>query len=199
MREANVKGLFCPTRRSPSKPSSVGDIPDNSTPSATHFSGALSDYAGSSGDFNYSSWYDGVNANGAIFTGEVIEQSGTLIKRWRGRVNFAKIEDGTSNTFLVGEKHVLQGKFTIGYGDGSIYNGDHEWNFNRVAGPGYPLAPNPKYATSNAQLYLFGSYHPGFCQFVLVDGAVRMIRNDISTTILQRLSVRNDGEVIPDF
>ena len=197
VRETNVKGLFCPSRRPPGKPSSQGDVPDNSTPSSSHFSGALSDYAGCSGDFNYTSWYEGVNANGACFTGEVIEQSGTLIKRWRGRVNFAKIEDGTSSTFLVGEKHVVQSRFTIAVGDGSIYNGDHEWNFARVAGPGYPLAPNPKYTT--AMNTIFGSYHPGMCQFVLVDGAVRMIRNDVSTTVLQRLAVRNDGEVVPDF
>lgn len=197
VRETHVKGLYCPTRRSPGKVSSTGDVPDNGTPSGTHHSGALSDYAGCAGDFNYTSWYDGVNANGAVFTGEVLEQSGTLIRRWRGRVNLAKIEDGTSATFLIGEKHVPQSRFTIAVGDGSIYNGDHEWNFARVAGPGYPLAPHPKYTTNMNTI--FGSYHPSMCQFVLVDGAVRSIRNDISTTILGRLAVRNDGEVVPEF
>ncbi|QDU27278.1 hypothetical protein ETAA8_23650 [Anatilimnocola aggregata] len=197
IRETNIKLLFCPTRRPPGKPSSSGDNPDNGMPNSTHNPGALSDYAGCSGDFGYSGWFDGINANGAIFTGEVLEQSGTTIKRWKGRVNFAKIEDGTSQTFLIGEKHIVLGKFTIGTGDGSIYNGDHEWGFARVTGPGYPLAPNPKYTTSSS--LIFGSYHPAGCQFVLVDGSVRNIKLETSTTVLGRLAVRNDGEVIPDF
>ena len=129
-------------------------------------------------------------------TGEPVTVSGKVVS-WRSRVRLASVTDGTTNTFLIGEKHVLQDRFTIAVGDGSIYNGDHEWNFARVAGPSYGLARNPKDATSwNLR---FGSYHPQICQFVFVDGSVKGVRVNVDTTTLSRLSVRNDDLIVPDF
>lgn len=192
-----VKSYFCPARQRPSNLSSSGDIPDNGTPNKTHAPGALSDYACSAGDFNYPSWLDGVNANGAIITGRVLQQAGTIVNSWAGRNSMSTILDGASNTFLIGEKHVPPANYTKAVGDGSIYNGDHEWNFARVAGPGYPLAPNPSYTTNWTQI--FGSNHPGLCQFVMADGSVHAIATTINTTTLSRLSVINDGQPTPDY
>ena len=42
-----------------------------------------------------------------------------------------------------------------------------------------------------------GSWHPGVCQFVLCDGSVRALSNDIDTVALRYLAVRDDGETIP--
>ena len=39
-------------------------------------------------------FFDGVNANGAIYTGEPIGFPGNAIKKWRGRVPFTAITDG---------------------------------------------------------------------------------------------------------
>jgi hypothetical protein len=198
VREAQVKAYYCPSRRPANGISSTGDKPDNNNPSSNHYPGALSDYAGNSGDFAWqgSDWLDGKIATGAIVTGEWVTSAGKVIS-WKSRVRLADVTDGTSSTFLIGEKHVTQDKFTIAVGDGSIYNGDHEWNFCRVAGPNYPLARNPKDATSwNLR---FGSYHPAVCQFVLVDGSVKPIRVNLDTTTLSRLSVRNDGQPVLDY
>lgn len=194
--ETQIPAYYCPSRRMPPQTSKSGDKPDNSKPNGNHLPGALSDYAACSGDFNYAGWFDGVNANGAIYTGQyTTNPSGTVIKTWRGRVPLALILDGTSNTLLVGEKHVPQNQFTIGVGDGSIYNGDHEWNFARVAGPGYGLAKSPM-DQLNWRL-VFGSFHPSGCQFAFCDGSVRFLRTTTSTTTLSRLSVRNDGQATP--
>ena len=198
--QVNVPVYFCPSRRTAGamRMSASGDVPDNGSPSTAHYPGGLADYAGCAGDFNYTSWFDGVNANGVIFTGLVIQQSGTTILNWRGRVKMVTITDGTSNTMMVGEKQVPLANFGQGTGDGSVFNGDHEWNFARVASPTYPLANGPADAT-NWRLR-FGSNHPGMCQFVFADGTVRPVSVSTSGAILSLLIVRNDGQPTPtDF
>jgi prepilin-type N-terminal cleavage/methylation domain-containing protein len=197
VRQAQVPGYYCPSRRRPGGISKQGDVPDNGSPNSSHNPGALSDYAGCAGDFNYASWFDSVNANGTIRTGERVTTSGTKVLQWKGMVRLSTITDGTSNTLLIGEKHVPLDKFGSGNGDGSIYNGDHEWNFARVAGPGYPLALSPK--DQNRWTLVFGSFHPSTCQFVFADGSVHMLKINIDTTTLGRLAVRDDGLTIGEF
>jgi len=72
---------------------------------------------------------------------------------------------------------------------------DHPDVNERIAGPANLLARSPS-DLFNTQ---FGSYHPGICQFVLGDGSVRPIAVSVPGTTLSRLSVRNDGEVVPDY
>ena len=207
VRQQVVPGYLCPSRKRPtSNLSTMGDKPDNGTPNGNHNPGAVSDYAGCSGDFNYTSWLDGVNANGAIMTGLIVSQSSsTVIAQYNGRVRLAMLTDGTSNTMLVGEKHVPRIYFNIAIdtasgsarGDGSIYNGDHEWSFCRVAGPSHPLRRGPNDTAGNTND--FGSYHPNICQFVFADGSVRMLSVTADTATLSRLSVRDDGLPTGDF
>lgn len=45
----------------------------------------------------------------------------------------------------------------------------------------------------------FGSNHTGGANFALADGSIRFIRDSLPLVILQRLCVRNDGEVVGDF
>jgi prepilin-type N-terminal cleavage/methylation domain-containing protein len=206
-RQATVPSYFCPSRKRPNtNVSTAGDKPDNGTPNSNHNPGSCSDYAGSSGDFNYTSWLDGVNANGAFMTGEVVTKpSSTIITEYRGRVRLAMLTDGTSNTMLVGEKHVPLVYFTLGAdpssgtvrGDGSVYNGDHEWNYCRVAGPSHPLRRGAKDLAGNTND--FGSYHPSVCQFVFADGSIHMLSVNLDTTTLSRLAVRDDGLAVSDY
>src|SRR5262249_37292584 len=128
------------------------------------------------------------------------------ITSWRSRTSFSSLTDGTSNTILVGEKHVRPDRFGRGSDDSSIFNGDNWDRFSRIAGQRRrangtvidgsqrPLAPFPQYAITPNQV--FGSYHPGLCQFVMGDGRVVALRNNIDLDTLARLAVRNDGQVI---
>ncbi len=115
--------------------------------------------------------------------------------------------DGTSNTFLIGEKHVRPDRFgnrlsgagpngSTGFtgddGDNCIYNGDHYDTFARVAGPTNGLA---RYVTE-AYNSNFGSFHPQICQFVFCDGRVRALSVSIDGDNLARLVNRKDGEVV---
>ena len=108
----------------------------------------------------------------------------------------ASITDGSSNTFLIGEKHVVQGKFgEESTGDSSIYSSSMTEPLSRVAGPAHLLARTIKEPFN----FQFGSYHPGVCQFVFCDGSVHSVPVTTPGTILQLLTLRNDGLVIPAY
>lgn len=197
-----VKIYYCPARGKQNRFSTSCDWPDNGYPNSDHCPGACSDYAACCGDGTYLniSWADGLLANGAIVVGYYTVQDGVTLKDWRGKLTLLSITDGTSNTLLIGDKHVPVKNYGIGSsigGDGSIYNGDHEWGFARVAGPGWPLAQNQADTTAS-YAQSFGSNHPGCCQFVMCDGSVRALANSTDTITLSRLSCRNDGMTIPN-
>ena len=126
---------------------------------------------------------------------------------WKPRTNFSDILDGQSNTILMGEKHIFKDDLTRGgsaggSADGNIFvtqqAGWYESHTVRCISlpSGLGLGPND----NNAQRYhMFGSWHPGICQFVLGDGSVRAIANTIDLTTLRQLGDRRDGEVAGRF
>jgi prepilin-type N-terminal cleavage/methylation domain-containing protein len=198
VRNTPVRLFFCPARRSPPAVSVQGDVPDNNWPTAQSYHGAVGDYACSAGDDSAGHPFNTEQANGALVIANFVHGPDThSISSWSSYTAFKDISDGLSNTVFVGEKHVPLGQFgREDNGDGSIYNGDPT-NFNaaRIASPARTLARSP----SDPFNIQFGSYHPGICQFVLGDGSVRPITVSVPGTTLSRLSVRNDGEVVPDY
>jgi prepilin-type N-terminal cleavage/methylation domain-containing protein/prepilin-type processing-associated H-X9-DG protein len=52
---------------------------------------------------------------------------------------------------------------------------------------------------NDRRMCAFGSSHPGGANFTLADGSVRFIQESIPLQTLQRLAVRNDGEVVDPF
>ena len=183
---------FCPTQRNPGKTS-------NDTPS-----GGLGDYAACSGNGND----NGVSATGAIILGKVT-MSGTTVTDFRGSVKLSRIADGTSNTFMIGERIVRYSTATTGgFGtaeDRSVYAGTNANNYRRFAGLSdmnephllqlYDPAPEWNQQVTNNRS--FGSRHPSICQFAMCDATVRPIRNDLDLTTLTQLSQRADGKVLP--
>jgi prepilin-type N-terminal cleavage/methylation domain-containing protein len=223
VRKVQVPIYYCPSRRQASdiNVSKEGDTPDtwpwSKTPpvhpdSGSSWFGATGDYACSDGDDPRDGYFNTELATGAIITwtpqidSKIWEPARSTpparIKQWTSKTRWASIEDGLSNTLLVGEKHVplvKSGPSALGqeqYGDGCIYNGDPEnQNAARAAGKGTPLAISPKVAYNRQ----FGSYHPDICQFVMCDGSVRALPLSISELVLSRLSNRHDGQPIPDY
>jgi hypothetical protein len=107
-------------------------------------------------------------------------------------VRFEDITDGLSNTIFIGEKHVRRGQFGVGWLDCSLYNGDYASCSSRGAGPDFPLAKTPDETQP-----VFGSYHPGICQFNFGDGSVRALKNTIDPNVLGLLANIADGQPLP--
>jgi prepilin-type N-terminal cleavage/methylation domain-containing protein len=227
VQQAQVKIFYCPSRRSPGTLSTAETFdsadantppPWNSSGSQHRFSavnnppGAMTDYAACVGDFrggpnnpDNPQWFS-AQANGAIVLATVpstpAQGTDTPIPTFTSNTQMSSISDGTSNTFLIGEKHIPQGAFgRLKAGDGPAFSGAWTSYSGRVAGIEDPLAQGPNdllRSTSGDGFWArkFGSWHTGVCQFVFCDGSVKAVRNTIDTTNLRRLAVRNDGEAI---
>jgi len=226
-RQTPIKSLFCPTRRSSGLSLQQGFDPTKNTPpqtvdastegrfsSANNLPGVVGDYAACVGDMRGNTndptirhWFD-IQSNGAIIIANPLPAppttatNTTTVTSWTSNTRLAMIEDGTSNTFLAGEKHVPNKFFgQLKVGDGPIYSGAWSAFPGRIAGFEDPLARGPDNLTQSTgpvdgpYARRFGSWHPGICQFVFVDGSTRIIRTTIDTTNLRRYAVRNDGEV----
>jgi prepilin-type processing-associated H-X9-DG protein len=49
---------------------------------------------------------------------------------------------------------------------------------------------------NSLHIYYFGSAHPSGFHTVFADGSVHSVSFDVETTMLNRLAVRNDGELL---
>jgi prepilin-type processing-associated H-X9-DG protein len=204
-RTTEVKTYFCPSRRGPgtalSKPHSADSNNQETQP------GALGDYAGCDGD---SAAENTLDAGGVMIVahvlsptpagGEIDNPPGSpniRINSFVGRVRMTDIGDGTSNTFLIGEKHVPPGHFgSQAYGDNAYYSGYSYRSAQRSASTNRLLVPAPDASGVTTPYDRFGSWHAGVCQFVFADGSVHAINNSIDGANLKRLALRNDGQVI---
>jgi prepilin-type N-terminal cleavage/methylation domain-containing protein len=177
--QGTVPVYFCPSRRSPSTPPLLSLSGDGGLP------GALGDYACCVGTTGSDFWNFAISPllpNGAFRVGMTNQG-----------VRLNEITDGTSNTFLIGEKHVQDSQFGQGNNDCCIYDGSNICA-NRSAGINYPLAQS-----INDPAWKFGSYHTAVCQFVYADGSVHALSIGIYPPILECLANRKDGQVIPPY
>lgn len=178
----NVKTYFCPSRRLPGDNYlSESEIQPSWCQTFRSRPGALGDYAACIGTAGRDYYDGGLPVNGAFRLG---------IKG----VRIAEITDGTSNTFMVGEKNVPNGGWGKVPLDCAIFDGHNYQCSTRPAGPGFPIS-NGYYD----QGWTFGSFHPGVCQFAFCDGSVRIVPNGTSPATLGLLADRADGMVIPDY
>src|SRR5206468_2190753 len=109
--------------------------------------------------------------------GSDINQNGTVIPYQRlgnQRVSLSAIPDGTSVTFLVGERNYNKKYLNNSglYDENNGYIDGWDWDTIRW---GYMEPAPDRYDDSIADLR-FGSSHPAGVQFVFADGSVRMVR-----------------------
>lgn len=179
----NVKIYFCPSRRSPSVGtlSVFGDFPSWLSNSRLHYPGGLGDYAVCIDRSGHDTSEESCpNMYGPF-------QMGTGFR-------ILDFTDGTSNTLMVGEKHVPQDKHGYGWWDCSIYNGDYHQCSTRTASRQLPPTTNPFDGG-----WKFGSRHTQVIMFCFADGHVRSLPETIDPLTYERLGHRNDGWVIGDF
>lgn len=110
-------------------------------------------------------------------------------------IRLRDITDGTSNTIAVGEcvndfdafkDHFYIGSTSIGGWDGA----PREYS-EHVASTGTPMNTTNEVA--------FGSIHVGGAQFLLFDGSVRFLSENMSQVTYSNLGNRADGKVLGEF
>lgn len=164
--------------------------------------GATGDYAGNHGDLSPGSigastdFYWGGNGTGVIISSQAVESDEGQLN-WIDRIRMAVVHDGTTHTVLAGELHVPGDKLNAIPYNGPLYNGQDLSAFARIGGPGVPLGRGP--ADEGPFILGFGSWHPGQCHFVFVDGSTRSVQNDVDTITLGQLCNRSDGQVVTGY
>jgi prepilin-type N-terminal cleavage/methylation domain-containing protein/prepilin-type processing-associated H-X9-DG protein len=180
-RQSSVRNYFCPSRRSAATAgfSLSGDVPAAGQ-NQTHYPGGLGDYAVSVDPLGHDTTTNGYPVRGAF-------QMGTGFR-------IEDFTDGTTNTIMVGEKHIPQGKNGVGWWDCSLYNGQFYVCSSRALGKTYPLGTYPQDTA-----WKFGSQHMQVSGFLYADGHVRVVSTMVDPAVLELLAIRNDGWVIPEF
>jgi prepilin-type N-terminal cleavage/methylation domain-containing protein/prepilin-type processing-associated H-X9-DG protein len=235
----NIKTYFCPGRRSTDAGYSWNDkaapADDDGQPNADNTldprPGGLSDYASCGGSNN---------KNGALMlcalpkgtlpTGGPAPPAGmdwsespvgTRLTSFKGATSLQTIEDGTSNTLLVGEKHIRPSSL-VNPNNGNQHVNEDRSVFGAIANAYsrnvgvninasgvnqvFSLVNSETDDSSDLANARFGGPHSGVCMFVFCDGSVKPLSNNLSpgtitgTTIvpgiLHKLGVRNDGMAI---
>lgn len=107
-----------------------------------------------------------------------------------------EIPDGLATTILVGEKSST-------LNDAGYLTGDFSTLRNTGVSPNderFQLSGNGQVAPTGPELARFGrgfsSDHPQISNFLLADGSVKAISDQIRLEVLQRLGSRNDGELV---
>lgn len=219
--------FYCPSRRAAqSYPMGVRAYPNLDQPELA----GKTDYAGNIGDYPYAgrgtdegpktlAAADGYNW---AFSGPNFVSKQRLLYKvpgfdgltgviyQRSEVKIKNITDGTTKTYLIGEKNVASNHYEdggVGNDDQSMYNGYDRDNLRSTAmwypgfeGKGDPLCPPtadaPKNDNTPYNEWVFGGPHPGGWNAVFCDGSVHFLSYDMDPMLHQNFGNRKDGNVI---
>jgi prepilin-type N-terminal cleavage/methylation domain-containing protein len=239
LHQSPVAVFNCPSRRpariypSPWGPPANGDIKEQPWLAATARGGvAKSDYAANSGDareFAGDDFYrpdsyaviapdkwtptNICKSTGNPQIDDFLKFCQSGIMFYRSVIKSSQITDGTSKTYLVGEKWMPPGGYdgfidenAPGYTAGdnqSMYTG-YEWDNHRVSwnpdssvpqDASQPAQDGASVTNSGSAPRRFGSAHPSSFHVVFCDGSVHAISYDVAPLTHRALAHRFDGEV----
>lgn len=189
--------MNCPSRR---RPGLLPRHPDSFHPTQAFNADditetARSDYAANLGNVNLNwgegplTWADGL--------AQVTQAGlwGNGVSHQRSAIKMRDITDGTSQTYLIGEKYLSPEHYYSGRSwrdDHSMFAGD---DFDVHAAAEDP----PMMDTLGIDdMHRFGSAHDSGFQVSFCDGSVRMIAYNVDLAIHRALSSRNGREPVPE-
>jgi len=188
-----LKVLHCPSRRPPKVYAYVGRFPLFNVPRPAV--AAKCDYAGNGGTevieaiegpsamtpaaVSAYRWPDTRGANGLFYV--------------RSLVRLSDITDGSSQTYLVGEKHVSR----VPHDPEDRDRGDDQTAYigDDIDIRRWTDAPPRRDSQARASLQ-FGSAHSEACHFVFADGSVHVIQYSIDPDVHAGLGNRADGQSV---
>ncbi len=159
----------------------------------------------------YNVTYTSTGAAGALWlngpivgptTASIVTNAGTPNIVIRSRVTIGGITDGMSYTAFAGEKHVTPTTLGVGGPDyphtvsytGSGYDGGKIIGLGLAQRPDFPALVTPVPASPQPdEWFMFGSWHPGICQFVFGDTRVTAVKNYAAPLTLRYMGGRSDG------
>ncbi|MCH2114176.1 MAG: DUF1559 domain-containing protein [Pirellulales bacterium] len=196
-------GMVCPSRRSTniyrmlSSGSSYYDCASLELSSKT-------DYACNGGDASItetsggpSSEADAENFSWASDT-RVYRRNMNGICFERSEISFKRITDGTSKTYMVGEKWMWHEDYDTGldYGDNEPGFTGNNIDTIRMTRRYYKLSPDTQRVNTSTDYWKFGSPHTSGFNMSFCDGSVAFIGFDIDPEIHANQGNRHDGLVV---
>lgn len=225
--KAVIPGYMCPS--SPHTSSIYGPYQEDWTSSVpvNYKAGGALDYVGRWARGNFGATINGFKYDTKVFAGllDVNSANGA----GTAGVKISAITDGTSNTILVGETSAPGGKqWVMGKPSGALCDGCPltgstramgpawtDWQFStgldiRGRAPGSRHNPNssavpPEFesdgdCTINCTNYNnYYSFHMGGATFLMADGTVRFISQNINRETMMRLFFFGDGQPVGEF
>jgi prepilin-type N-terminal cleavage/methylation domain-containing protein/prepilin-type processing-associated H-X9-DG protein len=181
-----VKTYLCPADRAPAQ------VPYTSGANTYYF--GANTYVGNPGTVGF--YYTSMTNDGVFYI--------------NSSVKMIDIIDGTSNTFMFGERQRVDANFDAVYTGASNIEVHSGWAWaNEYPGYDYlggavqpinwmfpPVATDPGYVYEDQRYSVYGSSHSQGANFCFCDGSVKFLLNNTPQLILQYLSTRASGEII---
>ena len=187
--------FYCPTRRPPRALTNAY----NTCNSDTVDKAARSDYAANSGT-DQNAWWGGVTSSGDPSFADVpgfnypdFNQIGTGVIFSLSMVRLAEVTDGTSHTYVLGEKYLNADNYTNsveGTDNNPTYAG-FDWDWQRWHGNG--LVRDRK---GLSDWLSFGGPHPAGANMAFCDGSVRHVMFSIDLATHTNLCHKSDGNAL---
>ncbi|MEN6451322.1 MAG: DUF1559 domain-containing protein [Thermoguttaceae bacterium] len=213
MVQTPLSALYCPTRRAPTAfPNYYSHAIYNCNAGAVVAKWSVTDYAANAGCDYYS--YGFPAPPGAAASAADMDSyswpdrdANSRLGLWNGtsyplsHVRVSDIKDGTTFTYLLGEKYMNPYYYYTGQNGGDsdpAYTG-HSDSSNRWCqveyASGYPSPPMQDQA-GYSSLYIFGGPHSAGFQMAFCDGSVQVMSFSIDRVVHSNLGNRADGHAM---
>ena len=194
--EANAKpvgAFYCPSRRGATTYPHKRGFFANAT---SVYSVCKTDYAANGGDVGLGGgWGPKDYEDSKTFEWDDFREANGVCHQ-RSRVHIRHVQDGTSRTFLLGEKSVTSDNYVTGNDNGDDQSAFTGYDADTIRWT--PPELTPQRDSIVMRNHSFGSPHAGSCNFALCDGSVQSIEYSVDPEVYRaygnRRDVRNQKE-----